>query len=96
MPIFSLPGASAFTPATLAKRLAKIQAANPQVSALAAEFVHFVEIDSPLPDAEQLVLTARAALRSARRSQSRGEPAGAAPVGGSAHRYHLALVLQGH
>ena len=57
MPIFSLPGASAFTPARLAKRLAKIQAANPQVSALAAEFVHFVEIDSPLPDAEQLVLT---------------------------------------
>jgi phosphoribosylformylglycinamidine synthase len=56
MPIFSLPGASAFTPARLAKRLAKIQAANPQVSALAAEFIHFVEIDSPLPDPEQLVL----------------------------------------
>ena len=57
MPILFLPGASAFTPARLTKRLAKIQAANPQVSALAAEFVHFVELTSPLPEAEQLVLT---------------------------------------
>ena len=56
MLILSLPGSSAFTPARLAKRLAKIQAANPQVSALAAEFVHFVELTSPLPEAEQLVL----------------------------------------
>ncbi|MGB7809731.1 MAG: hypothetical protein WBP56_01225, partial [Polyangia bacterium] len=56
MPILSLPGVPAFTTARLAKRLAGIQTANPQVSALAAEFVHFVELTSPLPEAEQLVL----------------------------------------
>ena len=56
MPIISFPGASAFTPARLAKRLAKIQTANPQVSAIAAEFIHFVELTSPLPEAEQAVL----------------------------------------
>ena len=56
MSILSLAGASAFTLARLAKRLAKIQTANPQVSALAAEFVHFVELTSPLPEAEQGVL----------------------------------------
>jgi phosphoribosylformylglycinamidine synthase len=56
MPIISFPGASAFTPARLAKRLDRIQAANPQVTALAAEFVHFVELTSPLPEADQLVL----------------------------------------
>ena len=31
MPILTLPGTSAFTPARLAKRLARIQTANPQV-----------------------------------------------------------------
>ena len=51
-----LPGASAFTPARLAKRLAKIQIANPGISALAAEFVHLVELHSPLPEADWLVL----------------------------------------
>ncbi len=56
MPIISFPGASAFTPARLAKRLARIQAANPQVTALAAEFVHLVELTSPLPEADQQVL----------------------------------------
>ena len=56
MSILSLPGSSAFTRARLAKRLAKIQASNPQASALAAEFVHFVELASPLPEAEQSVL----------------------------------------
>jgi phosphoribosylformylglycinamidine synthase len=54
--MLSFAGASAFTPARLAKRLARIQAANPQVTALVAEFVHFVELSSPLADAEQLVL----------------------------------------
>jgi hypothetical protein len=49
MPILSFPGVSAFTPARLAKRLAATQTANPQVTALAAEFVHFVELTSPLP-----------------------------------------------
>ncbi|HEX7598548.1 MAG TPA: phosphoribosylformylglycinamidine synthase, partial [Polyangia bacterium] len=51
-----LPGASAFTPARLAKRLAKIQNRNPGVQALAAEFAHFVELHSPLPDTDQRVL----------------------------------------
>jgi phosphoribosylformylglycinamidine synthase len=50
------PGAPAFTPARLAKRLKKIQAQNPGVREIASEFVHVVDLDQSLTDDEQHVL----------------------------------------
>ena len=93
MPILSFPGASSFTPARLAKRLARIQAANPQVTALAAEFVHFVELTSPLSEADQLVL-ARVLRYGPRAESSRVGSPPAPPAGTSgppAHPAHPAL-----
>jgi phosphoribosylformylglycinamidine synthase len=56
MSMLVLPGAPSFTPARLAKRLAKIQAGNPTIRELNAEFVHFAEVTLPLSDDELRVL----------------------------------------
>jgi phosphoribosylformylglycinamidine synthase len=56
MDILFLRGAPAFTPARLAKRLRKIQAHNPAVSDVAAEFEHIVELGGSLSDRERRVL----------------------------------------
>jgi len=48
MPVLELAGAPALTPARLARRLARVRVANPGVSALAAEFVHFAEVEGAL------------------------------------------------
>jgi len=55
MPIISFPGASAFTLPT-GQAAGPDSGSQPAVTALAAEFVHFVELTSPLPEADQLVL----------------------------------------
>ena len=47
MSMLILRGAPSFTPARLAKRLAKIQAKNPRIRAINAEFVHFAEVSEP-------------------------------------------------
>ena len=56
MSILFLSGASAFTPARLAKRLKKIQGQNPGVRDTAAEFVHIVDLGESLSDGERRVL----------------------------------------
>ncbi len=50
------PGGVAFSSARLAKRLVRVQAANPGVTALAAQFVHIADTDGALDDAERRVL----------------------------------------
>ena len=54
--MLEIAGAHAFTPARLEKRLAAVRARNPGVTALAAAFAHFVDIDGALTDAERQVL----------------------------------------
>ena len=56
MSILFLPGAPAFTPARLAKRLKKVQAQNPGVRDIAAEFAHIVDVGETLSDQERQVL----------------------------------------
>jgi phosphoribosylformylglycinamidine synthase len=56
MSMLVLRGAPAFTPARLAKRLRKIQTANPAIRELGAEFVHFADVAEPLADDEARVL----------------------------------------
>ncbi len=56
MPTLELAGAPALTPARLARRLRHLQARNPGVTALAADFVHFVDLEGPLDDAARAVL----------------------------------------
>ncbi|MBN2573806.1 MAG: phosphoribosylformylglycinamidine synthase, partial [Deltaproteobacteria bacterium] len=51
-----LRGAPSFTPARLAKRLARIRTANPGIREIAAEFVHFAELAEALADDELRVL----------------------------------------
>src|SRR5687767_4797128 len=43
LPMLHLPGTAAFSAGRLAKRLARVQAENPGVTAVAAEYVHFVD-----------------------------------------------------
>jgi phosphoribosylformylglycinamidine synthase len=50
MPVLELAGAPALTPARLAKKLARLQAGNPGVTALSARFVHLVDVERPLPE----------------------------------------------
>ncbi len=52
MPLLELAGAPALTPARLAKKLRRVQAGNPGVTTLAADFVHFVDLDAPLCEAD--------------------------------------------
>jgi phosphoribosylformylglycinamidine synthase len=54
--MLEIAGAPAFTPARLQKRLAAVRARNPGVTALAATFAHFVDVDGALTDAERGVL----------------------------------------
>ena len=56
MSMLDLRGAPAFTPARLAKILAKIQATNPTVREVGAEFVHFADLAEPLTETELHVL----------------------------------------
>ncbi|MFO0581675.1 MAG: phosphoribosylformylglycinamidine synthase [Anaeromyxobacter sp.] len=51
MPVLHLAGAPAFTPARLARRLARVRAGNPGVTAVAAEFVHLVDSEAALDGA---------------------------------------------
>jgi phosphoribosylformylglycinamidine synthase len=51
-----IAGKAALSAGRLAKRLAKVQADNPSVSALSARFVHFVDLHSELRDAERGLL----------------------------------------
>jgi phosphoribosylformylglycinamidine synthase len=54
--MLELAGAPALTPARLARRLRRLQARNPGVTALSADFVHFVDLDGALDDAALAVL----------------------------------------
>ncbi|HVO19627.1 MAG TPA: phosphoribosylformylglycinamidine synthase, partial [Anaeromyxobacter sp.] len=56
MPVLELTGSPAFTPARLAKRLARVRARNPGVTGLAADFVHLVDLERPLSPAAREVL----------------------------------------
>jgi phosphoribosylformylglycinamidine synthase len=51
-----LLGPSAFNPARLARKLARIVSANPGVTAVGARFVHFVDVAAPLSDEAGRVL----------------------------------------
>src|SRR5438552_18122100 len=52
-----LPGSAALSAARLAKRLARVQAGNPGVTALAAEYTHFVDVvDAGLDERGRSVL----------------------------------------
>jgi phosphoribosylformylglycinamidine synthase len=51
-----LEGRAAFSPARLARRLARVQAGNPQVRALCARTWHFADLARPLDAAERAVL----------------------------------------
>ncbi|MEW5740655.1 MAG: phosphoribosylformylglycinamidine synthase [Myxococcota bacterium] len=53
-----LPGAPAFTPARLARRLARLQSANPAVTSLSAHFVHVAETERDLTSEERHTLEA--------------------------------------
>ena len=67
-----LRGAPAFTPARLAKRLGKLQATNPAVRELGAEFVHFADVAGSLADGEARVLDQL--LRYGPRAEARALP----------------------
>src|SRR5262245_9009496 len=54
-PMLHLPGSAALSAARLGKRLARVQAGNPGVTALAAEFVHFVDADTLADDARAVL-----------------------------------------
>jgi phosphoribosylformylglycinamidine synthase len=54
--MLELVGAPALTPARLEKRLVLIRKTNPRVRALAATFVHFVEVASEMNEAGRKVL----------------------------------------
>ena len=49
----TIAGAPAFTPARLRKHLDALHEADPRVEAAAAEFVHFLDLASPLTSAEE-------------------------------------------
>ena len=49
----TIAGAPAFTPARLRKHLDALREADPRVEAAAAEFVHFLDLASPLTGAEE-------------------------------------------
>ena len=51
------PGAPAFSPARLAKRLERLRINNPGVEAIFGRFVHFVDLDRPLSAEDSAVLT---------------------------------------
>src|SRR5262245_22565673 len=51
-------GSPAFSPARLERRLRRVQTGNPGVRALAARFVHFVDVEGPaLDERESRILT---------------------------------------
>jgi phosphoribosylformylglycinamidine synthase len=54
--MLELAGPQAFTPARLARKLRRVQAGNPGVTALSAAFLHFVDFERPLDDDERAVL----------------------------------------
>ena len=54
--MLELAGAPALTPARLARRLRSLQALSPGVTGLAADHVHFVDLEGPLDDASLAVL----------------------------------------
>jgi phosphoribosylformylglycinamidine synthase len=56
VPLLELAGAPALTPARLAKKLRRIQLANPGVTALAADFVHLVDVERELGEADLQIL----------------------------------------
>ena len=58
MPLLVLPGSPALSPARLAKRLERIRAACPGVTAASARFVHFVDAAAELSSDERGVLSA--------------------------------------
>jgi len=58
MPFIALAAAPALSPARLARRLARVQAGNPGVRDLAADFVHFVDL-AVAPDEPLLALLRR-------------------------------------
>jgi phosphoribosylformylglycinamidine synthase len=68
-----LAGPAALTPARLDKRLRALRVANPGVTALAAEVVHFVDLLAPLDDGELRT------LRELLRYGAPAAPAGAGP-----------------
>src|SRR5665213_2689179 len=56
-PMIVIPGKAALSAGRLAKRLAKVQASNPGLTALGARFVHFVDVGaSELSEGEQALL----------------------------------------
>jgi phosphoribosylformylglycinamidine synthase len=54
--LLEIPGAPAFTPARLERRLASLRQRNPGVLQLGADLVHFVELERPLDGAGRAVL----------------------------------------
>jgi phosphoribosylformylglycinamidine synthase len=54
--LLPLSGPSAFSDAALAKKLARIRARNPGVSALSAQFVHFADLSATLAPEQQALL----------------------------------------
>jgi phosphoribosylformylglycinamidine synthase len=55
-PVLVLPGPPALSAARLAKQLAALRAADPEVTAVSARYVHLVALVRPLDDAERAVL----------------------------------------
>jgi len=56
VPMLELAGGPAFTPARLARKLRSIQSKSPGVTALAASFVHFADLERPLDEEGRRVL----------------------------------------
>jgi len=56
MPVLELAAAPAFSPSRLARRLLRLKAANPGVTDLTADHLHFVDLASPLDTAAQTTL----------------------------------------
>ena len=75
MPLLELAGAPALTPARLARKLEQLRADNPGVTALAAEFVHLVEVEKDLEEAD--LRTLERLLRYGPRDQRTAPPGGA-------------------
>ena len=56
MPVQFLPGRPAFSPARLAKRLARVREDNPGITDLRARFVHLADLTTELDDCGRIVL----------------------------------------
>ena len=61
-PMHLFPGAPAFSPARLAKRLDRLRINNPGIEAVVARFVHFVDLDRPLSVEDNVVLYSNATV----------------------------------